>query len=247
MRRSPLVSVVMPAYNASKTIASAVMSILTQTYEKWELIVVDDGSDDRKETERILARFSDLRIKFIRAPHGDVVRARMTGYNAAKGELMAVQDADDCSLPDRLQRAVEWFEKHPHTDVYCASLYTTLWDPTLNAIIRSYRASVVQKKETLLRAQSIMGHPVFRRKVIKKCPLREETRHAYDWMMHLDWMYSGFVYGFDSYASYEYVRRQNSLSERNEKNGKRHESLLKMQEILKKKYGVEFCPDDWKV
>lgn len=240
----PLVSVVMPCYNASKTIASSIISIINQTYPKWELIIVDDGSDDIEITERIIEHLARPNIRLIKTEHQDVVGARMTGYKAAKGQLLAVQDADDLSLPDRLERAVAWFEKHPTHEVYCHSLYTSYWSPEHGALLRTYRKSVPVKKETLLKAQTVGGHPIFKKHVIKKCPLREETRHIYDWSFHLDWMFSGFKYGFDDVATYEYVRHQNSLSERNEKSGKRYESLLKMKEIMREEYEVEFTPEE---
>lgn len=242
----PLVSVVMPAYNASSTIANSILSILHQTYKKCELIIVDDGSADTSLTQKIVERINDPRIKFIRRPHEGVVKTRMMGYNLAKGQLLAVQDADDLSMPDRLERAVAWFRKYPNHDVYVSSLYACYWNQEFDAVIKSYRQAKPQKKEDLLKAQTIPGIPIFRKKVIKKCPLRDETEHCYDWQMHLDWMYSGFTYGFDDVATYEYVRRLGSLSERNEREGKRHEGLLALQKIMKEDYGVEFTPDDWK-
>jgi glycosyltransferase involved in cell wall biosynthesis len=241
------ISVVMPCYNASRTVASAILSIVYQTYKNWELIIVDDGSDDVVVTESIVNALNDPRIRLIKTEHQGVVGARMTGYRAAKGQLCAVQDADDLSLPNRLDKAVEWFKRHPTHDVYCHSYYLSMWNEDFNSVVRVYRKSLPVKKESLLRAQTVMGHPVFRRKVIKKCPLREETKYIYDWSFNLDWMFQGFKYGFDESPLYEYVRRRNSLSERNEREGKRHESLLVMKEIMKKEYGVNFTPDDWKI
>ncbi len=235
----------MPAYNAGGTIAAAIMSIKDQTYENWELIIVDDGSVDIEQTETILDRIKDPRIKLIKQKHGDVVKARMTGYKAAKGAILIQQDADDLSMPDRLERVVNWFEKHPKDDVYCSSLYVSIWQSEFSAIRRQYRQAKKVKKESLLKAQTIPGVVAFRKYVVEKRPLREETRYVYDWSMHLDWMYSGFKYGFDPVATYEYVRRRDSLSERNEKAGARHQSLLQLATIMKNEYSTTFTPDDW--
>lgn len=311
---NPLVSVVMPVYNSSHTIANAIMSIVTQTYNNWELIIVNDGSDDTEALERIIMRFNNEKIKYIRLsentgvvnaqmtghnkakgdihtvqaaddlslptrlekgvenlkdkdvyvhgmyvntynnhheamrrlyrpPFKGVVHARMAGYLSAKGELLAVQDADDASLPDRLEKAVRYFKTHEDIDVYCHSLLVSVMDE--NTLIRAHRASQEVLKEELLKEQGIVGVPIFKKHVIEKCPLREETKDAYDWMQHLDWMYSGFTYGFEDIALYEYVRRQDSLSERNEREGKREKALHKIKDIMKKQYNVEFTPKEW--
>lgn len=241
------VSVVMPAYNASQTIASAIMSIKNQSHSDWELIIVNDGSDDTKELENIIMKFDDGRIIYKKIEHGGVVKARMTGYEIATGELLAVQDADDLSMPDRLEKAVSAFTQNPEIDVFVSSLYVSLWHEDKQAIVRSYRPVEKIKKESLLKAQTIPGIPVFRREVLEKKPLRIETQHAYDWMMYLDWVFSDFVCAGSHEALYEYVRHQNSLSERNEREGRRHESLLKIKDIMKDEYNVEFKPKDWEI
>ena len=248
MEKNPLVSVVMPVFNSSHTIANAIMSIVNQTYQNWELIIVDDGSEDIDELEKKIMQFNDDRIRFIRSSHQGVVATRMTGYKAAGGELLAVQDADDLSLPDRLEKAINHFEEHPKTDVFSHTIYTHFWHPGFECIVRDYRKIQNEvDKERLLTEQYIPGFPIFKKHVIEICPLREETKHIYDWSFLLDWVFHGFRFGFTDEALYEYIRHQNSLSERNEKEGRRHESLLKMKDIMKEEYNVEFKPKDWEV
>tara|TARA_R100001530_G_scaffold13251_3_gene12273 strand:+ start:9953 stop:10684 length:732 start_codon:yes stop_codon:yes gene_type:complete len=240
--KKPLVSVIIPVYNSSHTIANAIMSILTQTYKKWELIIVNDGSDDKDELQRVVMGFTDKRIKFIEIPHSGVVGAQMAGYKAAKGSLMTVQAADDLSLPNRLERAVQAFCEDDDLDVFVHSLYTNLWDTGHNCIIRGYREAVTTDPGRLLKQQEINGVPIFKKHVIRKCPLREETKDAYDWMQHLDWMYSDFKYVFSNEALYEYVRHENSLSERNEREGKRAKALEVIKEIMADEFKVKFIP-----
>ncbi len=97
-----LVSIIMPAYNAEKYIAGAITSVLQQTYPYFELIIVDDASQDR--TVEIVCSFNDERIKLIRhetnqGPGG----ARNTALEVAKGKWVTVLDADDQYLPNRLE------------------------------------------------------------------------------------------------------------------------------------------------
>lgn len=223
------------------------MSIVNQSYKNWELLIVDDGSNDKHELENVVMKFDDPRITFDRIEHSGVVWAQMFGYQKAQGDLMTVQAADDLSMPDRLEKAVRVFAKWPKTDVFSHSLYVNMWHPETRTIFRTFRPNKIENdlEKRLLTEQTINGVPIFRRHVIKKKPLREETKDAYDWMQMLDWVFSGFKFQFSKVALYEYVRHQNSLSERNEKEGKRHTALLRIKEIMRDEYQQEFTPKDW--
>jgi len=105
-----LVSVVMPAYNAEKYIGEAIRSVLNQTYKNLELIIVDDGSKDR--TFEIITSFNDERIKVARHPQNKgVAEARNTALNIAKGKWVALIDADDVWLPERLEKLIGILEE----------------------------------------------------------------------------------------------------------------------------------------
>ena len=98
-----LVSVVMPAYNAEKYISEAIQSVLNQTYRNFELIIVDDGSTDK--TWQIIQSYNDSRIIAIRHQQNKgVAEARNTALNIAKGKWVALIDADDVWLPERLEK-----------------------------------------------------------------------------------------------------------------------------------------------
>jgi glycosyltransferase involved in cell wall biosynthesis len=101
-----LVSIIVPAYNAEKYIAGAISSVLQQTYSHFELIVVDDASQDH--TTKIIRTFSDKRIRLIQHAfnQGPGV-ARNTAINAARGRWIAVLDADDQWQPDRLEKLIK--------------------------------------------------------------------------------------------------------------------------------------------
>ena len=102
----PLVSVIMPAYNAERYIADAIQSALDQTYSNWELIVVDDGSTDG--TAEVVRRFTteDSRIKYFFQENGRLGKARNTGIENSNGPLIAFLDSDDLWLRDKLELQV---------------------------------------------------------------------------------------------------------------------------------------------
>ncbi|MDE2229132.1 MAG: glycosyltransferase [Alphaproteobacteria bacterium] len=105
----PLVSVVMPMFNASLTIRRALESVQAQGYTHWETICVDDASTD--DTVARVAALDDPRIRVIQLDHNSgPARARNLGIAAAKGAFVAFLDADDEWLPDKLARQVALFE-----------------------------------------------------------------------------------------------------------------------------------------
>ena len=89
----PLVTIIMPAYNAEKTISRAIGSVLKQDYSNIELIVVNDGSTDN--TRSVCEQFSDARIKVITQENKGLSGARNTGLSNSKGEFVTFVDSDD--------------------------------------------------------------------------------------------------------------------------------------------------------
>lgn len=112
----PDITVIMAAYNAAEHITEAIDSILAQTHADFELIVVDNCSTDT--TPEILACYTDPRLLVIR---NDTNKERCVSRNIAvsraKTELIAVMDADDYSLPHRLERQIAFMHKNPHISI----------------------------------------------------------------------------------------------------------------------------------
>jgi glycosyltransferase involved in cell wall biosynthesis len=121
MRRSsvPKVSVVIPTYNCSSYLKEAVDSVLNQTYRNYEVLVVDDGSSDG--TRCTLEPYLDT-INYIYQENRGAPAARNTGIRAATGEFIALLDADDVWLPEKLQLQMEYFESHEN----CSLVYTDM-------------------------------------------------------------------------------------------------------------------------
>ena len=98
-----MISVIMPAYNAEKYIGQAVESVLNQTYQDFELIIVDDGSTDN--TKNILPGINP-KIRYFPIPHSGIVTALNIGLSLAMGDYIARHDADDWSHPERFEKQV---------------------------------------------------------------------------------------------------------------------------------------------
>ena len=105
--RSPLVSVIIPAYNAAGFIEGTLDSVLSQTYRNIEVLVVDDGSRD--ETAEIVSSISehDHRVILVRQPNSGVAAARNRGIRKSKGEFIAPIDADDIWYPQNIEKQVD--------------------------------------------------------------------------------------------------------------------------------------------
>ena len=103
------VSVVLPVRNGERTIARAVESILRQSALGLELIVIDDGSDDA--TAAVVAGFADPRVRLLRTKGNGLTAALRLGVAAARTAIIARQDADDVSFPERIERQLELFDR----------------------------------------------------------------------------------------------------------------------------------------
>jgi len=120
-RERPLFSVVIPTYNREKFIGRAIRSVLRQSCDDYEIIVVDDGSTDR--TRRVVQSFGG-RVRYIRQPNRGPSEARNTGIRSARGEFIAFLDSDDRFLPNKLEANRKFLEKHPE----CNFLYSWYYD-----------------------------------------------------------------------------------------------------------------------
>ena len=109
----PLISVLMPVYNAERYVVEAVESILAQTFRDFEFLIIDDGSTDRSRV--ILERYAaqDDRIRFISRPNTGLIVALNEGLALARGDLIARMDSDDVSLPERFAVQVAYLREHP--------------------------------------------------------------------------------------------------------------------------------------
>lgn len=123
MNKKPLISVILPVYNAQNFIKESVASILSQSYNNFELIIINDCSFD--QTFSILKSIKDERIKLINNSHNlGVSKTLNIGLKHAQGKYIARCDADDINLPGRFKKQVDFLNKHPG---YCLVGSKAIW------------------------------------------------------------------------------------------------------------------------
>ena len=111
MNSPPLLSIIMPTYNRANFIIETIESIQNQTHTNWELLIIDDGSNDN--TEELVISINDNRIHYYKEIHQGMEKARKTGLERAKGELIGFMDSDDLWAPTKLEKQVKVFEDNP--------------------------------------------------------------------------------------------------------------------------------------
>ena len=123
----PAISVVMPVYNTERYVAHAVRSVLAQTFEDFEFIILDDGSTD--SSVHIIQEYAenDDRVRFFPLEHQGYVSLLRRGLNHCRGEFVARMDSDDISTPDRFEKEIKFLRGNP--DVVAVGSRVVLIDP----------------------------------------------------------------------------------------------------------------------
>lgn len=115
-RSIPLISVVIPAYNAARHLREAIDSILVQTFSNFELIIINDGSTD--EIKEIIQSYDDPRIHYIENEQNSGICTTLNkGLQASRGKYIARMDADDIALPERLATQLAFMEDNPDVGI----------------------------------------------------------------------------------------------------------------------------------
>lgn len=118
-KNKPLISIIVPVYNAERFLHETIKTVKHQTYDNWELIMIDDVSSDKSAD--IIKRYikSDRRIKLIQQPiNGGAAKARNTGINKARGRYIAFLDADDLWHPEKLSIQLKFMQDNNHAFTY---------------------------------------------------------------------------------------------------------------------------------
>ena len=169
----PRLSVLMPVFNGAPFVATAVDSVLHQTFGDLELIVVDDGSTD--ETPAILDRFEDARLVRLRnRENRGLSRSLDRGLERATGEYLARMDADDIAGPDRLAKQVAFLDSHP--DVGILGSACTKIDEEGNEI----GTSDAPLTDVEIRWRSLTGNPFHHPSVVVRSAVLDRHGLRYD-------------------------------------------------------------------
>lgn len=169
----PKISVILPTYNAEKYLQEAIDSLLAQTFQDFEILIVDDGSKDR--TLQILKTYDDPRIKIFQGPQKGISAALNMGLDLAQGMYVARMDADDISLPRRFEKQVAFMDEHPNIGI-CGTDIEAFEDSKSN--VWNYFPDVADTK-TMLLFGCALAHPtvMIRLSIFKEFNLRYDESY----------------------------------------------------------------------
>lgn len=155
INKKPLVSVLMPVYNAERYVAEAIESILNQTYRYFEFIIINDGSTDF--SEKIIQGYDDSRIVYVRNKSNlRLVATLNEGIRMASGKYIMRMDADDISVNDRMEQQVKFMELHPNVGVCGSFLY--VFGETIKPFL-SIRPEHDEDIRSSMLVNNPLGHP----------------------------------------------------------------------------------------
>lgn len=233
----PTVSVIIPTYNRAHLIGGAIQSVLDQTYQDFEIIVVDDGSTDN--TAEVVKSFNEQRIKCIRHDKNrGGSAARNTGIKAAKGEYIAFQDSDDEWFIEKLEKQMKIFETAPPE---VGVVYTGFWKIENDKKIY-IPSSWFTQKEGNIHKELLKGNFVTTQSVVirKKCfeksgMFDENLPRLQDWEL---------VIRLSKYYNFKCIDEPllNSYYTSNSISAN-HEALIKAVELILTKHFNDFAKD----
>ena len=183
----PLVSVIMAAYNSEKFVGAAIESILAQTYNNFELLIIEDASTDR--TDSVIKSYRDIRIRVLSNEHNSgTLYCMQRGVEEAKGKYVAVLDSDDIAEPERIRMQVKVLEKKPEV-LLCATKVKNLVDDRLE---RNEYLPIKNARQLrfLLLFENVIAHSsiMFRKKELQIRNIQYETYsycHDYNLIMNV--------------------------------------------------------------
>ncbi len=176
--REDLVSIITPCYNSERYIAETIESVVSQTFQSWEMIIVDDGSGD--ETAEIVNRFAgrDPRIQYISQQNSGSAAARNNGIRRAEGRYIALLDSDDLWLPEFLERQLRFMKEKDAAVVFCS--YSRIGEKSEDILRPEYAKETVAVKD--MQTMNYIGclSGLYDTKRYGKVFLREELKSVRD-------------------------------------------------------------------
>jgi glycosyltransferase involved in cell wall biosynthesis len=189
----PLISVIVPAYNAEKTIRETIESVINQTFSDWELIVVNDGSQDN--TVEVVSQIKDSRIKVFSYENAGLPASRNRGFDKAEGEFISFLDSDDLWTPDKLEEQLKALRAN--TKAAVAYSWTDYIDKSSNFLHPGRHLSFSGDVYSKLLVRNFLengSNALIKREALNEVGgFNESLRAAEDWDM---WLRLGAKYHF---------------------------------------------------
>ncbi|MFK8046615.1 MAG: glycosyltransferase family 2 protein [Crocinitomicaceae bacterium] len=185
MKKTPTISVILPAYNAERFIDDAIQSILNQTFSDFELIIINDGSTD--QTLAKITKFSDPRITVLQHQSNlGIVASLNKGLSVCQGEFIARMDADDISLPRRFDIQLDYFRMNNAVDIVCGLM--TFFGEKHGLIQQQTEPFKDMGISLFFECQVYQPTVMIRRKILveKKLSYRQDFVYCEDWALWLD-------------------------------------------------------------
>ena len=191
------VSVLIPCYNCADTLVESFESVFSQTFEDFEIVAVDDGSEDN--TLALLKELSanDARLKVIEAPHGGIIEALNRGIEACEGEFVARMDADDFCYPTRFEKQVAYLDAHPEITLVSCKIEHSDKDALLEGFrlyyewMNSLLTDEAIKREFFIESPLIHPSIMMRREALLAVGGYEENQWAEDYDLWLRLLANG--------------------------------------------------------
>jgi len=207
----PLISIILPAYNGEKTVLETVESVLNQTWSDWELIAIDDGSQD--STVEILSSIRDPRVKVFSYPNTGPSASRNRGITHARGNYISFIDADDLWTPDKLESQLKALQENPQAAL--AYSWTNMIDESSQFLRIGSHITVNGNAYSHLLVLNFLengSNPLIRQQTLTEVGLFDESlTHGEDWDL---WLRLAARYDFVAvpYAQILYRVSSNSAS-----------------------------------
>lgn len=155
MNDLPLVSIVIPVYNGANFMKEAIDSALNQTYENIEVLVINDGSKDDGETEKIALSYGD-KIRYFYKENGGVSSALNFGIREMKGEYFSWLSHDDAYFPEKVSSQVESLQRYKNKNIVCCCK-SIMIDKDSNTITRAIKRKDLEKN-TVINSDNVLIH-----------------------------------------------------------------------------------------
>jgi hypothetical protein len=215
-----MISIIIPTYNQVEYIVSTLESVSKQSYEKWECLIIDDGSNDN--TEEVIHQIikNDSRFKYFKKSNGGASSARNYGINIAKGEYIQFLDSDDCLHEDKLIKSIDAFKENKTSDIIISNF--NMFNDSIYNLLPPYCSlenKVFDFNSILLDWDVTYTIPLhcamFKKTLFKEVRFDESIQSKEDWIMWVTIFQNGAKATFlnQSLAFYRYNNNGNHTND----------------------------------
>ncbi len=223
IEKNSFISIIIPLYNAEKYISLTLDSVISQTYQEWECIVVDDGSHD--SSAEIVKEYirKDSRISYVKQKNAGPSKARNNGLNRAKGDYIQFLDADDVILPDRFSILLKTYEECNDRVVLYSDILLGENDDIY--ITKTFKSTSIGKDLNFKLMYSCFGRKVsfipgailFPKQCFDGCKWSENLKYSEDWELYLQITKCGYLFRNFPTKLFIYRNSEGSLSKNYDK------------------------------